>query len=124
MQPATHPRTQDNYYRVPGTLCPLPLPCRNFIRKALETEGNMRRKHLLNDVLYAPIQTLETKYDAFYFRPSKSKLAFEKSVVGVNKLNEILPNMCKETGIKIKSAPCLRVACATKLFNSEVPVSE
>lgn len=67
------------------------------------------------------VQFKETKIDAFYFRPSKSKLAFEKSVVGVNKLNEILPNMCKEAGIKIKSAHCLRVACATKLFNSEVP---
>lgn len=58
--------------------------------------------------------------NCFYFRPSKTKLAFENSPVGINTLNAILPNMCKEVGIKVKTAHCLRVTCATKLFNSGV----
>lgn len=58
--------------------------------------------------------------DAFYLRPSKTKLAFEKSAVGINTLNALLPNMCKEVGVKRKTAHSLRVSCATKLFNSGI----
>jgi len=35
-------------------------------------------------------------------------------------LNAILPDMCKKAGIKVKTAHCLRVTCATKLFTSGV----
>jgi hypothetical protein len=59
--------------------------------------------------------------NAFYFRPRRTKFEFEKSVVGINTLNQILPSMCKEAGIKVKTAHCLRVTCATKLFNAGVP---
>ena len=47
-------------------------------------------------------------------------LLFEKSPVGINTLNAILPNMCKEVGIKRKTAHSLRISRATKLFNSGV----
>ena len=56
----------------------------------------------------------------FYLRPAKHKFSFEKSPVGINMLNAILPNMCKEVGIKRKTAHSLRIACAAKLFNSGV----
>ena len=61
--------------------------------------------------------------DSFYLRPRKQKLAFDKSQVGINTLNGILPIMCKEAGIKPKSAHSLRIAWsayATKFCNSGV----
>jgi hypothetical protein len=49
--------------------------------------------------------------DAFYFRPNQSKLSFDNGPVRVNKLNAILPKMCKEVGIKVKTAYCLSYMC-------------
>lgn len=67
------------------------------------------------------IQHKEKYSNAFYFRPSKTKFQFEKSVVGIHTLNKILPSMCKEAGVKEKTAHSLRVSCATKLFNAGIP---
>ena len=39
---------------------------------------------------------------------------------GINTLNGILPNMCKEIGIKPKTVHSLRIAFATKVFSSGV----
>ena len=50
---------------------------------------------------------------ASYFRPKKNRLGFDT-------LNQILPNMCAVAGIKKKTSRCLRVACATTLFNPGV----
>ena len=63
------------------------------------------------------VQTIGKDCNAFYFRPSKSKLRFEKAPVGINKLNDILPEMCKAAGLKRKASHCLRVTCASSLFN-------
>ena len=40
--------------------------------------------------------------------------------MGINKLNGILPSMCKEAGFKPKSSHSLRVTCASSLFNTGV----
>ena len=40
--------------------------------------------------------------------------------VGVNTLSKILPDMCKAIGVKGKTAHCLRVSCATALFQQGV----
>ena len=59
----------------------------------------------------------------FYFRPSKSNLSFEKVPEcgrGCNKLNGILPEMCKAAGLKRKTNHCLRVTCVSSLFNAGV----
>jgi hypothetical protein len=45
----------------------------------------------------------------------------KKCFVGINTLNQMLPNMCKEAGVKVKTAHSLPVSCATKLFNCGVP---
>ena len=50
---------------------------------------------------------------ASYFRPTKNRLGFDI-------LNQILPNMCSVAGIKKKTVRCLRVSCATTLFNAGV----
>ena len=39
------------------------------------------------------VETIAKDCNVFYFRPSKSKLSFEKVPVGVNKLNGILPEL-------------------------------
>ena len=41
-------------------------------------------------------------------------------VVGINTLNQIIPNMCEKAGLSRKTSHCLRVTCATRLFQSNV----
>ena len=41
-------------------------------------------------------------------------------MVGVNKLNEILPQLCESAGLSRKTSHCLRVTCASRLFQSNV----
>ena len=68
------------------------------------------------------VEILSKRHEAFYFRPKLKTLSFENSSVGINTLNSTLPNLCKAAGIKRKTAYCLRVTCASKLFNSGVEV--
>ena len=54
---------------------------------------------------------------AFYFKPSKTKFAFDKVPVGINSLmNKILPEMCEAAGFKRKTTHSLRVTCVSSLF--------
>lgn len=39
---------------------------------------------------------------AFYFKPNAKKFSFDKCPVGINTLNEILPDMCKAGGVKVR----------------------
>ena len=55
-----------------------------------------------------------------HFKPSKTRFAFDKAPVGINSLNNILPDMCDAAGFKRKTAHSLRVTCVSSLFNSEV----
>lgn len=47
-------------------------------------------------------------------------MGFERSPVGINTLNSILPDLCKAVGVKRKTAHSLHVTCVTTLFNNEV----
>ena len=58
--------------------------------------------------------------NAFYYKASKAKFGFEKVPVGINTLNEVLPDLCEAAGVKRKTAHCLRVTCASALFNAGV----
>ena len=49
------------------------------------------------------VQSISSKITAFYFKPNSKRLAYDKQAVGINKLNGILPSMCKEAGFKPKS---------------------
>ena len=64
------------------------------------------------------VQCKAKESDCFYLRAAKHKFSFEKSLVGINTLNAILPNKCKKAEINRKTAHSLQIACATKLFNS------
>lgn len=60
---------------------------------------------------------------AFYFKPNPNSAVFgyRKSSVGINTLNRILPDMlCGQAGLKRKTSHCLRVTCATHLFQYSV----
>ena len=58
--------------------------------------------------------------NAFYYKASKAKFGFEKVPVGTNTLNKVLPDLCEAAGVKRKTAHCLRVTCASSLFNAGV----
>ena len=62
----------------------------------------------------------EVTLTAFYFKPNSKRFAFDKEPVGINTLNNILPSLCKEAGFKRKTSHCLRVTCASSLFNAGV----
>ena len=58
--------------------------------------------------------------NAFYYKASKAKFGFEKVPVGINTLNKVLPDLCEAAGVKQKTAHCLRITCASSLFNAGV----
>ncbi len=41
-------------------------------------------------------------------------------VLGIHTLNKILPDLCESAGFSRKTSHCLRVTCATRLFQSNV----
>ena len=55
---------------------------------------------------------------AFYFKPIPRTLGFYKVPMGISSLNKIWPDLCSAVGIKKKTAHRLRVACASRLFQS------
>ena len=57
---------------------------------------------------------------AYVLQQNSNKLSFDKTPVGINTLNSILPDMCAAVGLKRKTAYCLRVTCASSLFNANV----
>jgi len=66
------------------------------------------------------VQICAKEVDAFYFRPNAKRVCFGKLPVGINTLNRLLPDMCEAARIKHKTAHCLRVTCASSLFNAGV----
>jgi len=43
-----------------------------------------------------------------------------KVPVGINTLNKVLPDLCEAAGVKRNTAHCLRVTCASSLFDAGV----
>ena len=66
---------------------------------------------------------VKSKPDSFYFRPARNgSFHYEKSPVGVNTLNKILPEkLCAKAGIGRKTSHCLRITLASRLFQNAVP---
>lgn len=67
-------------------------------------------------------QCVLAKPDSFYFRPQRNgKFEYEKSAIGINSLNKILPDkLCSMAGLPRKTSHSLRITCATRLFQSSV----
>ena len=75
------------------------------------------------EMYLSKIQDLATKVDAFYFTPHRDQrvFGFEKVAIGINTLNKILPEkLCAAAGLPKKTSHCLRVTCATNLFQNGV----
>ncbi|XP_031573097.1 zinc finger MYM-type protein 4-like [Actinia tenebrosa] len=68
------------------------------------------------------IKHLAKNIDAFYFKPNANTQdnTFCRSPVGINTLNKILPNLCEEAGMERKTSHCLRITCASRLFQNQV----
>ena len=60
--------------------------------------------------------------ESFYFRPHRSgNFQYEQSPIGSCTLNKILPEkLCSKAGLTRKTAHCLRVTCATRMFQNSV----
>ena len=57
---------------------------------------------------------------AFYFKLNAKKFSFDRCPVGINTLNQILPDMCKAAGLRRNTAHCLRETYASSLFNAGI----
>ena len=68
------------------------------------------------------VKDLAKSNEAFYFKPNNDEAVVEyyNLVLGINSLNKILPDLCESAGVSRKTSHCLRVTCATRLFQSEV----
>ena len=60
--------------------------------------------------------------DEFYLRSNRDgSFVYEKSAVGLNTLNSILQErLCAKAGLPRKTSHCLRITCATRLFQNSV----
>ena len=60
--------------------------------------------------------------EAFYLRPKRDRsMGYEKSAIGLCSLNKILPDkLCAKAGLPRKTSHCLRITCATALFQNGV----
>lgn len=68
------------------------------------------------------VKHLAKTNEAFYFKPNTNEAIVEyyNMVLGINTLNKILPDLCESAGFSRKTSHCLRVTCASRLFQSEV----
>ena len=68
------------------------------------------------------IKELAGHVEAFYFKPNPNSevLKFCQMPVGINTLNKVLPDLCSEAGLERKTSHCLRVTCASRLFQNQV----
>ncbi len=68
------------------------------------------------------VKDLAKVNEAFYFKPNNDANVFEyyNMVLGIHTLNKILPDLCESAGFSRKTSHCLRVTCATRLFQSNV----
>ena len=68
------------------------------------------------------IKELAAHVEAFYFKPNVNSevLNFCQIPVGINTLNKVLPDLCSEAGLERKTSHCLRVTCASRLFQNRV----
>ena len=68
------------------------------------------------------VKDLAKVNEAFYFKPNNDANVFEyyNIVLGIHTLNKILPDLCESADFSRKTSHCLRVTCATRLFQSNV----
>ena len=92
------------------------------VKHICHEEGVKREPCLVETYrLYIGLEEVFAKNgNAFYYKASRAKFGFEKVPVGINTLNKVLPDLCEAAGVKRKTAHCLRVTCASSLFNAGI----
>ena len=70
--------------------------------------------------LFKKYTSMVSELSRRYFRPSKTCYKFENVLVGVHKLNSLLPSLTTAVGLEPKTAHSLRVTCASTLFQNNV----
>ncbi len=95
-----------------------------YIEHVCHDIGEVHYPCLVNmyEVYISKVRKLVEKIESFYFRPHRSgTFEYEESAVGLCTLNKILPvKLCEKAGLERKTAHCLRVTCASRLFQEGV----
>ena len=95
-----------------------------FIKHKCHDVGHQRDRCLaaLYSVYISKVQGFAESLQSFYFRPHRNgKFEYERSAVGLCTLNKILPEkLCLKANLPRKTAHCLRITCATRLFQHNV----
>jgi len=97
-----------------------------LIKKRKKTKLLQRqKKRSFGRRIYSVVIVLSQYYSTqhFYYNPNTNSAVFgyQKSPVRINILNMILPDMlCGQAGLNRKTSHCLRVTCATQLFQHSV----
>ena len=76
----------------------------------------------LYSMYLSEVQEHGKSIDAFYFRPHRSgRFEYEQSPIGLGTLSKILPEkLCLRAGLPRKTAHCLRITCASRLFQNSI----
>ena len=76
----------------------------------------------LYSVYISKVQGFAESVQSFYFRPHrKGTFEYKNSAAGLFTLNKILPEkVCLKANLPRKTANCLRITCATRLFQHNV----
>ena len=63
------------------------------------------------------VDMLRIKGSAFYIQPYSDRFEFKNIPLGIHSLNKIVPFLCEDAGLEKRTSHCLRVTCASRLFN-------
>ena len=76
----------------------------------------------LYSVNISKVQGFYESVQSLYFPPHRNgTFEYERSAVGLSSLNEILPEkLCLKANLPRKTAHCLRISCATRLFQHNI----
>jgi len=95
-----------------------------FIKHLCHETGQIHSPCLLDcySLYLEKIKDYAKSIEAFYFRPARDgAFKYEKIPIGINTLSKILPEkLCKAAGITRKTAHCMRITCASRLFQNNI----
>ena len=63
------------------------------------------------------VECLRIKDSAYYFQAYTDKYELKNIPLGIHSLNKIVPSLCEKACLERRTSHCLRVTCASRLFN-------
>ena len=64
------------------------------------------------------VECLQIKNSAYYFQAYTDKFELKNIPMGIHTLNKIVPSLCERACLQMRTSHCLRVTCASRLFNA------